>query len=281
MNELMQKYEQASTAIKVLFALLIVGCVGYFAYDEFIVPKMNLIKEKEAELSSIQSEIDLLNRDSVKASTIEEELANANREFRKLMEALPQEPAVERVLNEFASLSRITGTEIREFTPSADLVAIAPMLQGSPSAQSGLGTPGQPLPQNNTANPNMAQNKAVVEFDDTNAVGLQLKMFGTFSSVVSFLDMAMSLPRIVRIQDFEIVNVEKDLKLTQKPKLTFNGLFYAYFQKRGVLEDLNGAKGAPVANAKSPSNKVEKPAVDLNKMIDQSYTAKPLERGEQ
>jgi Tfp pilus assembly protein PilO len=258
-------------AFKLLGALLFVAGTSYMAWEEFMVPKLAVIEEKEQNRAAIEAELKTLNNSLVSPVSLEEELSLANREFRRLVELLPQDSSVDRVLNDFASLSRVTGTEIREFTPSAELNALAT-----------IGGNGQitPPPAVNPTAQTANQNKAVVELEETNAIGLQMKMLGTFPAIVSFLDMAMAIPRVVRIQDFEIVNTDKEVKLTQKPKLTFNGLFYAYFQKPGSAVP-ETAEAVQTGKAKSPTTAIGKPAVDLNEVLDKSFSAKPANGGQQ
>lgn len=272
MTDLVRNYEQTPIAAKFFGALFIIGTSAYVSWEEFVVPKISVIEEKMLEQEKIENDLKEINKDFISPVTMEEELSAANREFKKLIELLPQEPSVDRVLNDFASLSRLTGTEIREFRPGSELSATSTL------GQIGQANP-QPVPlQTQTGNNNNAgQNPAIIEMEDTNAIALNLKMFGTFTAVVSFLDMAMALPRVVRIQDFEIVNTNRELKLTQKPKLTFNGVFHAYFQKQ------NSAPSIPVANTpvakatnKPPSSRLSKPAIDLNNVLDKSFSSKPL-----
>lgn len=276
MSNIVRQYEQFPTAFKVLGALVIIGGTAYTAWEEFIVPKLSVLEEKRASQTKIEQELQQLNRDFVSTVSLEEELAIANREFKRLIELLPQDASVDRVLNDFASLARLTGTEIREFSPSAELSALSTIT--TPGTQMVPPPMPQSIPNPNDANKNN-QSKAVIELEDTNAIGLQTKMLGTFPAIISFLDLAMSLPRVVRIQDFEIVNTDKDLKLTQKPTLTFNGLFYAYFQKGDAQRTTLSFDSAPSDKSKSPTANIGKPAFDLNKMIDQSYSAKPLNGG--
>lgn len=271
MSDLVRQYEQFPVAFKLLGALLFIGGTSYMAWEEFMVPKLAVIEEKEQNRTVIEGELKSLNDSLVSPVSLEEELSLANREFRRLVELLPQDSSVDRVLNDFASLSRVTGTEIREFTPSAELNGLA-----------AIGGNGQiaPPPAVNTNSQPADQNKAVVELEETNAIGLQMKMLGTFPAIVSFLDMAMAIPRVVRIQDFEIVNTDKEVKLTQKPKLTFNGLFYAYFQKPGSTGTaVENTETTESGNPKSPTAAIGKPAVDLNEVIDKSFSAKSLNGG--
>jgi Tfp pilus assembly protein PilO len=273
MAGIVRKYEQLPIAAKFFGGILIVAASGYTAWEEFIVPKIANVDEKVRELEKIEGDLKALNKDFVSPGSMEEELTAANREFRKLIELLPQEPSVDRVLNDFASLARVTGTEIREFVPSSELNATSTIGQGNQfmSAQA----------QQAQANSNTGDSSknAIIDLQDTNAVGLKLKMFGTFTAVVSFLDMAMALPRVVRIQDFEIINTEKDLKLTQRPKLTFTGLFHAYFQKPNAGEIVMApiAQANKTENKKTETSKIGKPAIDLNKVINKGFSSKSLE----
>ncbi|MEN9809336.1 MAG: Pilus assembly protein PilO [Pseudomonadota bacterium] len=272
MSDIVRQYEQFPIAFKLLGALLFVAGTSYMAWEEFMVPKLVVIEEKEQNRTTIEAELKALNNSLVSPVSLEEELSLANREFRRLVELLPQDSSVDRVLNDFASLSRVTGTEIREFIPSAELNALAT-----------IGGNGQAVvqPTGNTNTQTANQNKAVVELEETNAIGLQMKMQGTFPAIVSFLDMAMAIPRVVRIQDFEIINADKEVKLTQKPKLTFNGLFYAYFQKPGIADAApENSEATPTGKSKSPTAAISKPAVDLNEVLDKSFSAKPA-NGEQ
>ena len=270
MTEIVRKYEQLPLAAKFFGGLFIIAVSGYLAWEEFVVPKQTVLEEKMSDLEKVESELKTINKDFISPSAMEEELASANREFRKLIELLPQEPSVDRVLNDFASLSRVTGTEIREFVPSAELNANSTI---SPGGQFIAQSTQVSQSNNNAGDPSK---NAIIDLQDTNAIGLKLKMFGTFTAVVSFLDMAMALPRVVRIQDFEIANAEKDFKLTQKPKLTFNGLFHAYFQKPNAGEVVAAVDTSAKTDTKSPTAKVRKPAIDLNKVIDNGFSSKSL-----
>lgn len=277
MSQLIRQYEQSPFVAKLFGALVLIGGSTYYAWDEYITPKVYIIEGKDAEKTKIEDELKAINRDFVSPVSMEEELTVANREFKKLVESLPQDSSLDRVLNDFASLSRVTGSEIREFKPGSELKALPDPTKPQPTNQI------VPPPQNNNIND---KGTAVKELDDVNAIGIQVKMFGTFTALISFLDLAMSMPRVVRLQDFQIVNPEKQIKLTQRPKLTFSGFFYAYFQKPdiGKIPETAGttASTSPTGgNEKSRTRAIGQPAIDLNKLIDgPSLSAKPLE-GEQ
>lgn len=244
-----EEYQQLPPVLKLLISAAICGLAGFYLYTETIEPKEITLIEKKTELTKLEDELKSISTTIITPITLEEELAQANREHKKILEQLPAEPSIEKILNEFASISRLTGTEIVEFVPTSE----------GNNQQSQIQTAGS-IPQSS--------------IDETNSSDISLKMSGTFTSIVSFLDMAMSIPRVIRMGDFEFVNQEKELKLVQRPKLEFNGKFVAYFQKNRV----NAAESQDVAETTEASaNATEnaaKSAIDLNGLLNKSFSAK-------
>lgn len=242
-------YQQLPPIAKLFIGLTICGATAFYLYTEQIEPKEQTLNEQEQKLQSLDDELKQISATIITPITLEEELARANREHKKILEQLPEEPSIEKILNEFASISRLTGTEIHEFIQTSE------MTQQSAQGQS-------------------ATTNSAPTGDETISTEVALKMSGTFTSIVSFLDLAMTIPRVIRMEDFEFKNQEKELKLVQRPKLEFNGKFVAYFQKNkpNKTEELN-----LVSENKEESNKTEKianGAIDLNSIINKSFSAK-------
>lgn len=260
MATIVSQYEQLPPIAKLLIATVFMGGTFYWYWEEIIVPKNLLVQEKQLELDTLTAELKALSEKIVSPITIEEELSRANRDFKKLIELLPLEPAVERVLNDFASLSRLTATEIREFMPNVELTF------SNQNTENMSQQPNNPAPAIGMEAPGTTS--------DVNSVAIGLKLNGTFTSLVSFLDLAMGLPRVIRIKDFEITNTEKELKLTQRPKLAFNGKFFAYFQKASPEKIEQTNLSSAKTTIKSDAESIGKPLIDLNDVIDKSFSAK-------
>ncbi|NBO39437.1 hypothetical protein EBU99_12730 [bacterium] len=262
---LLQKYDQLPVIFKLVGAALALAGVGYTSWEDHISPKIAQVAEKQALLDQATNDLKSLTSTLVNPLTLEEELSRANREFKRLTELLPAEPAVDRVLNDFASLSRLTGTEIREFSPQTD-------------DKKNPNDPNNISPQYNSAAANQGKliGDSKGKTEEANAIELQLKIYGTFSSLLSFLDLSMSLPRVIRIKSFEIANPDTGLQLTQKPKLTFTGKFLAYYQKQNSQLADASARQTATTSEKSPTQAITKPAIDLNEVIDKSFSAKSL-----
>lgn len=266
MSTLSNQYEQLAPITKFGIALALIATIAWYSWDEFITPKQATLTIKQEELNTITNELKDANT-LISPVSMEEELNKANREYKKMIELLPDEPAIEKILNDFASLSRLTGVEIREFMPVTSTSA-----GGIPGA-AGMtsGTPGTMT--YNAPYAGAAPMPAPGVDEDTNSITITLKLQGTFSSMVSFMDMAMSLPRVIRIQDFEILHEDRELKLVQRPKLSFTGKFTAYFQR-----NLNSNKAAETdAKDKTKAaveNTAPKPLIDINAAIDTSFSAK-------
>jgi Tfp pilus assembly protein PilO len=205
MENFSAQYDQLPPFLKIILALGMVVGTSYYYWTDIVIPKEETLVSKKEELEKLTVKLKSISNSLESPLSLEEELAKANRDFKKLLDLLPSETAIERVLNDFASISRITGTEIREFTPAFD-------------GKVSNATAGSAGPANSSP--------------DANSAKIAVKMNGTFSSIVSFIDQAMTLQRIVRIQDFEISNPDASLKLTQRPKLSFAGNFFAFYQKQ-------------------------------------------------
>jgi Tfp pilus assembly protein PilO len=265
MDNISAQYDQLPPIVKISAALIILAATGYTSWSEKIVPKQDSLAEKTSQLEALTQKLKSISNSLESPLSLEEELAKANREFKKLLDLLPAEAAIERVLNDFASISRIAGTEIREFTPAGD-------------SKTGDARSTEPKPPSTGTGTGTGNSSAAENSPDANTAKIAVKMNGSFSSIVSFIDQAMSLQRIVRIQDFEIINSETNLKLTQRPKLTFSGNFIAYFQKQAPdklssaqPESSNTTKAAPALSEKS--NKAEDDSDDAGK---KSMSAKGL-----
>lgn len=234
-----QNYQQLPPAAKLLLSVAICGAVSYYFYIESIEPKEFTLTERQTSLTSLEMELKKISSTIITPVALEEELANANREHKKMLEQLPAEPSIENILNEFASISRITGTEIHEFMPASD---------NKLSSQTSI--------------------------DETNSNEISLKMSGTFTSIVSFLDVAMSIPRVIRMSDFELRNAEKELKLVQRPKLEFNGKFIAFFQRNASKVNTKPDNSTAFNENKNKTEEIAKKSIDLNSFINKSFSAK-------
>lgn len=242
-----EDYQQLPPAVKLLLSVVICGVVSYYFYIESIEQREYTLAEKQESLQSLEAELKQISSTIITPITLEEELARANREHKKILEQLPAEASIEKILNEFASISRLTGTEIHEFMPASD----------------------------KTTEPNTAQGtEPKLETDETNSNEISLKMSGTFTSVVSFLDMAMSIPRVIRMSDFELKNAEKELKLVQRPKLEFNGKFIAYFQRNAMKLTQEPEVSNASNETQNKTDEIAKEAIDLNGFINKSFSAK-------
>lgn len=249
MAGLSEEYQQLPPITRFVLGLLVCGLVFYYFYGESIEPRSITLDEKIQEIERLELELKQISAAIINPITLEEELAKANREHKKILEQLPAEPSIEKILNEFASISRLTGTEIKEFMPEEKSVASATQVQGTPETDGS---------------------------SETESSQISLKMSGTFTSIVSFLDMSMTIPRVIRMSDFELVNPEKELKLVQRPKLEFNGKFLAYFQKNPqapVKPDIDVASEEDKAG-KNRTDEIAKGAIDLNGFFDKSMSAK-------
>ncbi|MEY2987768.1 MAG: hypothetical protein RJB13_1289 [Pseudomonadota bacterium] len=244
-----EDYQQLPPIVKLLVGMTICALAAFYLYTETIEPRQITLSEKQEKLTNLEEQLKSISVKIVTPISLEEELAKSNREFKKILEQLPSEPSIEKILNEFASISRLTGTEIQEFVPANERKEIRPVSQ-----------------------PNNAATSTAT--DETNSSDISLKMSGTFTSIVSFLDMAMTIPRVIRMGDFEIKNQEKELKLVQRPKLEFTGNFVAYFQKYAA----NKVEGpVAVTEDSETTNKTEnaaKGAIDLNGLINKTFSAK-------
>lgn len=197
------QYEQISIVNKLAAAVLIVSITAYYNWQEHVQPKLTTIEQKTEELQKLKDDQKRLASSLIDPVSLDEEINQANREYKKMIELLPTEPAIEKVLNDFAGLTRITGIEMKEFMPSMN---------------------------RKTADQKDTNKNSPSESTDVSSVFINVNLEGSFSSILSFLDMAMSLPRVLRIQDFEIENTGNILNLSQKPKLKTKIDFVTYFQ---------------------------------------------------
>lgn len=249
MAGLSEEYQQLPPIARFILGVLVCGLVFYYFYGESIEPRSETLEEKKQAIEKLEIEFKQISAAIITPITLEEELTKANREHKKILEQLPTEPSIEKILNEFASISRLTGTEINEFMPEKKNSTSATPVQETTAAESS---------------------------SETSSSEISLKMSGTFTSIVSFLDMTMTIPRVIRMSDFELINPEKELKLVQRPKLEFNGKFLAYFQKNPrPATQPDAAVATEEENVgRNRTDEIAKGAIDLNGLFDKSMSAK-------
>jgi Tfp pilus assembly protein PilO len=240
MDELIERYRNLKLLYKILFLLLATGGLAYFSYTESYVPA-------EANLLLAQEEHDKLSQELTNASqsgqslvSVEEQLRKTEEELTTLLESLPQEVDIDRLLANFADSAKETGTEIKSFIPNDDSSGANPTSPAPTAAQ-----PQTPPPVAETPVPGAPAVAVTPTSSDMKRIPIKVTLTGTYPQIVSFFDKILSLPRVINLSSFSLKKDEKEKKLMMTPKLSVDATFIAFEQKGGVF-------AAPLAEPPPP-----------------------------
>lgn len=105
---------------KNVYALLVVVLAlagAYYFYDSYWLPFEDERTRLESDLEQAQSELDKINVQRKRVHKLEEDLANAEREFETLKDMFPEEEKVPLRLQDLYAVVRSSGVQIQKFNP--------------------------------------------------------------------------------------------------------------------------------------------------------------------
>jgi Tfp pilus assembly protein PilO len=276
MEQLVEKYRSIPLQAKAVVLVLVLAASGYYSYDLHIVPALANLEAANAEMASQTQEVESLNQAGQNIVAVNSDIRKADEEINAMLDLLPVDPEMDRVLSYFASAAKETGVDIREFEPSSATQEASGTPPAAPSATapaaSGAAS-GSPAPAATASS--AAAAAAPVADQNVDKIPLKISLHGSFPQIVAFFDRILGLPRIIRLENFEFKNeggmaaprldtlprsnVPETSSEPESPKLIISANFSVYYQK-GLIDqfkqDQNKEIPAPppsMAPAAAPS----------------------------
>lgn len=238
MEQILARLRALSAKAKLLILLAITGLCGFIGYTDAIEPAHTALDSAKAEDDQLSKELEGLSKASKSVVTIEGELKKIDEDLKLLMESLPTEAELEKVLGYLATSAKETGSDLREFKP-IDSAAANPNGGQIPTA---IATPVSLL--DSAAKPSNIAPVAPSAMDTVSQVRFNIVVSGYYSQVVSFFDRVLSLPRVMRLETFTIKS-ETPARLSTMPRVIVEAGFVAFTQKAALGVDPNLAPKLP------------------------------------
>ena len=236
MNELIERYKLIDIKLKLIFLLVLCAIIGFMSYEESIVPAQDAFEAAKNEAEKLDIEVASLSKSGQSVVAIEAELRKSDAEITNLLELLPDDAELDRVLGYFANAAKDTGVEIKEFNPGEE--------GGKPGPDN---APDLPFPGPGGADPGRKKeplDKAPApKALPVRTTKLKVVLEGSFPQVLTFFDKTLGLPRILKIDSYTMKTEQKDAKkLIADPRLTVEVNYVVYSQKlSGGMDDFAAA----------------------------------------
>jgi Tfp pilus assembly protein PilO len=198
-EKFLETYNKMKPEVKILILFLLTAATAYYSYVESVEPALAAHQTARDEMSSLEKELENLNQAGQSIVAVETELRKADEDITLLLDLLPGDPEVDRVLGYFASAAKETGVDIREFEPQDGNEPKAGA-EGTPSPENLPPTP--VAPEGAAAKGGTASQVAVAE-ENVTKTPIKLKLHGTFAQLTTFLDNVLGLPRVMRVASFD------------------------------------------------------------------------------
>lgn len=237
MEQILARLRALSAKAKLLILLAITGLCGFMGYTDAIEPAHAALDSAKAEDDQLSKELEGLSKASKSVVTIEGELKKIDEDLKLLMESLPTEAELEKVLGYLATSAKETGSDLREFKPIDS--AVNP---SGPQPPAAIATPVSLL--DSAAKPSNIAPVAPSAMDTVSQVRFNIVVSGYYSQVVSFFDQVLSLPRVMRLETFTIKS-ETPARLSTMPRVIVEAGFVAFTQKAAIGVDPNLAPKLP------------------------------------
>lgn len=262
MNELLERLKIIDIKIKLLVLLVLCIAAGYYGYEDWISTAQSAYDAAKLDAEKMDEEIVTVSKAGQSIVAIEAELRKSDAEISGLLELLPMDSELDRVLGYFATAAKETGIEMREFLPGEDSASKA--AEAEKSAIS-------PAPANAQTNPPKkdevppTEKASPAKVLPVNTTKLKVTLIGTFPQIVSFFDSTLSMPRILKIESYTMKSEQKDAKtFVRDPKLLVEVNYVAYYQKLNTpIENL--ASKATLAStpqgSEQPAGSVKSPVL--------------------
>lgn len=302
-ERLLEQYRRIPIQLKLVVLLLLTALVGAYSYYESVEMAIENLKKAEEEMAELDKQVESLNAAGQNIVAVQSEMRKADEEIAMLLDLLPAESEMERVLGFFAAAAKETGVEIKEFEPGKT---------DDPQPTPTPGAPGQPQPggipppvipvpgaPGAPGDPKAGKPPPPPVDESVRRQNVKVKLSGSFPQVVAFFDKVLGLPRVLRMTTFELRSENAFLQENQPlhpalvgrfmapqkpvepppPKIAVVAEFDAYSQ-RGMLDQFK--KEAEATPTPAPAAPVAPPAGAPNAEAppapggDASLSAKPL-----
>ena len=233
MNELIERYKTIDIKLKLLLLLGMCGLVGYYSYEESAIGAEQGYEAAKFDAEKLDAEVAALSKSGQSVVAIEAELRKSDAEITNLLELLPSDSELDRVLGYFAIAARETGVEIKEFLPVEEGNGSASNSDGAPPAGP---VPGAVVDPGRTKDapsvPGAEKGASPVRSLPVSTSKLKVVLVGSFPQIVTFFDKTLSLPRILKIDSYTMKTNETDAKkLAASPRLNVEANYVAFSQK--------------------------------------------------
>jgi Tfp pilus assembly protein PilO len=285
-----EHYRKLTPQLKILILIVLCALSAAYSWYESVEPAFAAHQMVVEEMAQLDGEVESLNKAGQNIVAVESELRKADEEIALLLDLLPSDPEIDRVLNYFATASKETGVELQEFVPedaAKKKEVDAAAAQATPPVAPKPPEKAPVVPPPPTA------------ADEVTRTLVTVKLTGSFSQITAFLDRVLGLPRVLRVASFNynapegsdapkepgssVGGNEGGTEAAGGPRLSANVVFEAFSQK-GLVEPAQSQVPAPPAGA-PPAGTLPPPelssvpnaaGIGAPASEDPSLSAKPL-----
>jgi Tfp pilus assembly protein PilO len=266
--DLNDKLQEVPKPAKIVVAILLICGSGYYSWDKRIPPARKRLESAQRESASLDNEIAQLRQQLQSLEALQEQLQIAENSLRGLLQFLPTDMEIAKLLANFSERARMTAVEIKQFLPGTPNVIIQ-RSSPPPSGNTGGGGAGNPNSGGggNTSNQSSQSNSGLAS-SPMSQVPVKVSAVGTYHEIVQFLDKMMELPRIIKIENFVLqtfsssaldgVNTNTD---RTSPKLLVDVDFMTFFQGASDLAMTAQKRDVPLPPNATGPNPQQQPVV--------------------
>lgn len=215
MEPLLAAYKELAQRTKVLLAIIMLLGFGAYAYFETIEPSEVQLAQARSEYEDLLKKATELNKVTQSTAVLEETERKVRAELNELQESLPLDAEMEKILGVLADIAKENLVEIKSFTPAEEVafeidpkaVAVETALPEAPSAS--------PM----TVAPSATKKQSKQEKISVFKVPFKVVVKGAFPQVMLFMDKALSLQRIIRVETYKINVLSPDSLFTTSPQV--------------------------------------------------------------
>ncbi len=206
LDQIFEKYATLSIQVKAI-ALLLLGLLsGYLSYSDCVEAAQKNLQQAKTADDQLSNELANFNKTGQSLASIEAQKRKAEEEFTILFELLPRDVEIEKLLANFADAARDTGIAMVKFIPQMNPDATT----SSAAAQIATQTTAQATPaaeekgKSSATSPKAQAANIGSQFtaDSLKRIPVSVSLEGTYPQVTAFFEKILSLPRIVRIDNF-------------------------------------------------------------------------------
>jgi Tfp pilus assembly protein PilO len=219
MEELLERYNSLSQSVKLAALAVCSLLAAYYSYDSSVVAANTEQAGALEEQTKLEEELSSISSAGQSIVALEAELKKADDEINSLVELLPPEPEVEKLLGLFSAAAKNSGVHLSEYVlESGDKDKNKPPAAAPPLPTP---TPASGAPVTLPINPIEVKSAPNAMDDMSDRVRIDTVIIGSYPKIVSFLDKVTSFTRVIRVAsvNFNLNTIMEDIGPSAPPSI--------------------------------------------------------------